>query len=326
VRYTRLGSSGLTISRIGLGMMSYGDPTWRGWVLDETTAEPIVRRAAEAGITFFDTGNHYSHGASEQITGRLLRAIFSRRDEYVIATKVGSTIGPGPHQRGLSRKHILTAIDDSLRRLGTDHVDLYQIHRWDPDTPIEETVDTLHDLVHTGKVRYLGAGSMYAWQFAKAHHAALRTGGPGFVSMQNHYNLIYREEEREMIPLCRNLGAGVIPWSPLARGLLTGSRHRNGVPRTPRAAADDYARQLYTSDDFDIIDALNAVADERALPPAQVALAWLLTKPGVTAPIIGATATHHVDDAVAALDVTLTDPQRERLEAPYRPRAVRGHE
>jgi aryl-alcohol dehydrogenase-like predicted oxidoreductase len=253
-------------------------------------------------------------------------AIFNRRDEYVIATKVGSVIGPGPHERGLSRKHILTAIDESLRRLGTDHVDLYQIHRWDPRTPVEETVDTLHDLVRAGKVRYLGAGSMYAWQFAKAHYTAVRLGGPGFISMQNHYNLVYREEEREMIPLCRDLGTGVIPWSPLARGLLTGSRHRHGEPRTPRAATDDYARQLYTSDDFTIVDTLDAVAAERALPPAQIALAWLLTKLGVTAPIVGATSMHHVDDAVAALGVTLTDAQRERLEAPYRPRAVRGHE
>jgi aryl-alcohol dehydrogenase-like predicted oxidoreductase len=250
VEYIRLGRCGLTASRIALGMTSFGSPTWRPWEqLDETAAEPIVRRAAEAGITFFDTGNHYSGGASEQITGRLLAKIFTRRDEYVLATKVGAVLGPGPHQRGLSRKHILAAVEDSLRRLGTDHIDLYQIHRWDPDTPVEETIEALHDLARSGKVRYLGAGSMYAWQFATAHHAAQQHGGPTFISMQNHYNLAYREEEREMIPLCRHLGVGVIPWSPLARGLLTGTRRRHGEPRTLRAASDDYARQLYDADD-----------------------------------------------------------------------------
>ncbi len=326
MRYVRLGASGLTISAIGLGTMAFGDPAWRKWVLDEAAAEPIIRRAAEAGITFFDTGNHYSYGLSEQITGRILRKIFPRRDEYVIATKVGSTIGEGPQQRGLSRKHIMAAIDDSLRRLRTDHVDLYQIHRWDLNTPIEETVETLHDLVAAGKVRYLGAGSMYAWQFAKACHTASRHGRPGFVSMQNHYNLVYREEEREMIPLCRDLGVGVIPWSPLARGLLTGSRHRNKPPQTLRARSDDYAHQLYTDEDFDTVDALLSVAGTRGLPPAQVALAWLMSRPGVTAPIVGATRPAHIHDAIAALDVVLDQREIDQMETTYRPHTIRGHD
>jgi aryl-alcohol dehydrogenase-like predicted oxidoreductase len=325
MRYARLGRSGPLVSRIGLGMMSFGDRRWRPWVLDEAAAEPIVRRAAESGITFFDTGNHYSFGASERITGRLLRSVFSRRDEYVVATKVGAMIGPEPGDRGLSRRHILAAIDDSLRRLGVDYVDLYQIHRWDPDTPIEATVEALHDLVRAGKVRHIGAGSMYAWQFAVAQHAAVAAGGPGFVSMQNHYNLVYREEEREMIPLCRYLGVGVIPWSPLARGLLTGSRRRDRSPATTRAATDEYATQLYTADDFDTVDALGAVAAVRGLPPAQVALAWLLARPAVAAPIVGATRVEHLDDAVAAIDVALTPEETDRLERPYRPHPVRGH-
>lgn len=326
MRYTRLGSSGLVVSRIGLGMMSFGDRSWRPWVLDLAAAEPVVRRAAEAGITLFDTGNHYSSGLSEQITGRLLRSIFSRRDEYVIATKVGSTLGPAPHQRGLSRRHILAAVDDSLRHLGTDHIDLYQIHRWDPQTPIAETIETLHQLVRAGKVRYLGAGSMYAWQLATAQHTATTQGRPGFVSMQNHYNLLYREEEREMIPLCRHLGLGIIPWSPLARGLLTGSRQRDQPPATTRAATDTYARQLYTTDDFETVDALLTLANARDHPPAQIALAWLLAKPAVTAPIVGATKPHHVDDAVAALQVRLDPDETAKLEAHYRPHPIRGHD
>lgn len=325
MRYERLGSAGPVISRIGLGMMSFGDPAWRPWMRDEAAAELMVRCAAEVGITFFDTGNHYSSGESERITGRVLRKVFPRRDDYVIATKVGSALGPGSDQRGLSPRHVQTAIDDSLRRLGTDHVDLYQIHRWDSGTPIRETVEALHQLVRAGKVRYLGAGSMWAWQFATAQHAATTAGGPGFVSMTNHYNLAYREEEREMIPLCRHLGVGVIPWSPLARGLLTGTRRRDRPPATTRAATDEYARQLYTADDFDTVDALLTVATDRGLPPAQVALAWLLSRPGVTAPIIGATQPEHLDDAIAALDVTLDAEEIARLEAPYRPHPVRGH-
>lgn len=323
MQYRSLGRSGLTVSRIALGTMSFGDHAWRCWTLDETAAEAIVRRAAESGVTFFDTANHYSHGLSEQITGRLLRKIFPERDDYVIATKVGSTIGPGPHERGLSRKHILTAIDNSLRRLGTGHIDLYQIHRWDPNTPIEETVDTLNDLVRAGKIRYFGAGSMYAWQFAKANHTAHQHARTGFISMQNHYNLIYREEEREMIPLCQDLGIGIIPWSPLARGLL--ARTRDTAYATQRAATDDYARQLYTTDDLATVDALNAVAQKRGVPPAQLALAWLLSKPAVTAPIIGATRPEHVDDAVTALDLTLSATEIAALESTYQTHPVRGH-
>jgi aryl-alcohol dehydrogenase-like predicted oxidoreductase len=324
VRYARLGASGLTVSRIGLGMMSFGERAWRPWVLGEDAADVVVRRAAEAGVTFFDTADHYSHGLSEQITGRILRRVFTRRDDYVLATKVGSAVGAGAHDRGLSRKHILAAVDGSLRRLGTDYIDLYQIHRWDPHTPVEETVEALHDVVRTGKARYLGAGSMYAWQFAKAHHTATGHGRCGFVSMQDHYNLLYREEEREMIPLCRDLGVGVIPWSPLARGLL--ARTRDTAHATLRAATDDYARGLYTPDDLATVDALAAVAQRRALPPARVALAWLLGRPGVTAPIVGATKAAHIDDATAALEIELDDDEVSRLEAAYRPHPVRGHE
>jgi 1-deoxyxylulose-5-phosphate synthase len=323
--YLPLGTSGLLVSRIGLGMMSFGDPSWRPWVLEEEDAWPIVRCAVEAGITFFDTGNHYSYGMSEQLTGRMLRRAFKRRDDYVIATKVGAVLGTAPHERGLSRRHILTAVDDSLRRLGVDHIDLYQIHRWDPLIPIEETVDTLHHLVDMGKVRYLGAGSMYAWQFATAHHLATHRGPHGFVAMQNHYNLVYREEEREMIPLCRYLGVGVIPWSPLARGLLAGGRRRSQSPVSVRASTDDYARQLYSDGDFDTVDTLLDVASTRGLPPAQIALAWLLGKPGIAAPILGATKPSHVGDAVATLAIGLTDEEVTQLEGGYLPHSIRGH-
>ncbi|MGQ0719706.1 MAG: aldo/keto reductase [Pseudonocardiales bacterium] len=311
---------------IRLGMMSYGDRQWRQWMLDEDQAEPIVRRAVERGVIFFDTADIYSNGVSEEITGRLLGKFFSRRDDYVLATKVNSPMGPGPNDRGLSRKHILSAVNDSLRRLGTDYVDLYQIHRWNNETPIEETMEVLHDLVRAGKVRYLGASSMFAWQFAKAQHTAERHGWTQFVSMQNHYNLMYREEEREMIPLCLDMGVGVIPWSPLARGWLTGSRSRHGERQTTRASNDDFASQLYAESDFDVIEAVTALAAERGLPPAQIALAWLLHKPGVTAPIVGATKAEHLDDALAALDVTLTDTDLHRLEERYRPHGVKGLE
>jgi 1-deoxyxylulose-5-phosphate synthase len=326
LEYVRLGTTGLRVSRICLGMMSYGDPKWRQWVLDQAAAEPIVRRAADAGIMFFDTADVYSLGVSEEITGRLLRKLFARREEYVLATKVRSPMGPGPNDRGLSRKHLLEAIDASLRRLGTDHVDLYQVHRWDAATPIEETMQALHDIVRAGKARYLGASSMYAWQFAKAQHTADLHGWTRFSAMQNHYNLLYREEEREMLPQCLDMGVGVIPWSPLARGLLAGTRTRNGARRTTRAATDAYADELYTSADFDVIDRLSKVAAERSLPPARLALAWLLHKPGVTAPIIGATQLSHLDDAVAAVDVMLSDQEITQLEEPYRPHPVRGHE
>ena len=302
-------------------MMSYGDPGWRPWTLGEDAAAPFVRRAAEAGVNFFDTADVYSQGASEEVTGRLLAAVFPRREDYVLATKVHGEMGPGPNDRGLSRKHILAAIDASLRRLGTDYVDLYQIHRWDPETPVEETMAALHDVVRAGKARYLGASSMYAWQFAKAQH----TAATPFVSMQNHYNLMYREEEREMIPQCLDLGVGVIPWSPLARGLLSGNRTRDGQRLTTRAGNDAYTDAMYTDADFDVVDRLAEVAAERGLPPAQVALAWLLHKPGVTAPIVGATRLAHLDDAIAATGVTLSEDEIKRLEEPYQPHPILGH-
>jgi aryl-alcohol dehydrogenase-like predicted oxidoreductase len=325
MEYARLGSTGLTVSRICLGMMSYGDPASRKWILREDAAEPIVRRAVEHGVTFFDTADMYSDGASEEVTGRLLRKLFPRRDDYVLATKVYYPTGPGTNDQGLSRKHILSAIDASLARLGTDHVDLYQIHRWDDRTPIEETMASLHEVVRAGKARYVGASSMYAWQLAKAQHVADTAGWTRFVSMQNHYNLVYREEEREMIPFCLNQGVGLVPYSPLARGFLTGNRARGGQSLTVRGGSDPVADAMYSDADFDVVDELRAVAGERGLPPAQIALAWLLARPGVTAPIVGATKLGHIDDAVAAVEATLTGDEAARLEAPYRPHRVLGH-
>jgi aryl-alcohol dehydrogenase-like predicted oxidoreductase len=321
--FTGLGSSGLKVSRICLGMMSYGDPPSRRWMLPEDEAEPIVRRAVEAGVAFFDTADMYSDGGSEEITGRLLRKLFRRRDDYVLATKVYFPMGDGPTDRGLSRSHILSAIDNSLGRLGTDHVDLYQIHRWDDETPIEETMAALHDVVRAGKARYIGASSMYAWQFAKAQHTAQAAGSTSFVSMQNHYNLVYREEEREMIPLCADQSVGVLPYSPLARGVLARSSKRN----TARAGtgADPVADEMYDHTDYEVVEVVRKVADERGLPPAQIALAWLLSKPAVSAPIVGATKLPHVDDAVAALTLTLSGDEVARLEEPYRPHPVLGH-
>jgi 1-deoxyxylulose-5-phosphate synthase len=325
VQYARLGSSGLKVSRIALGMMSYGSQTERRWHLGEDEAEKIVRRAVESGVTFFDTADTYSDGVTEELTGRLLAKLFGRRDDYVLATKVFFPMGPGPNDGGLSRKHVLAGIDDSLRRLGTDYVDLYQIHRWDDETPIQETMEALHDVVRAGKARYLGASSMYAWQFAKAQHTAQAAGWTRFISMQNHYNLLYREEEREMIPLCLDQGVGCIPWSPLARGLLAGNRDRGGQQRTVRAGSDPLAGELYGDDDFDVIDAVRAVAAERGLPPAQIALAWLLGKPAVAAPIVGATKLRHLEDAIAAVEVILSGDEVARLEAPYRPHPILGH-
>jgi aryl-alcohol dehydrogenase-like predicted oxidoreductase len=325
MEYTRLGTSGLTVSRICLGMMSYGSPDTRDWVLDEDAAEPIVRQAVESGVTFFDTADMYSDGVSELITGRLLAKLFPRRDDYVLATKVYFPTGQGANDKGLSRKHIMAAIDASLDRLGVDHVDLYQIHRWDHETPIEETMNALSDVVSAGKARYIGASSMFAWQFATAQHVAETHGWTKFVSMQNHYNLVYREEEREMIPLCLDQGVGVIPWSPLARGLLTGTRARGGGQTTMRSGSDPLADTMYTDDDFDVVDVVRAVAAERGLPPAQIALAWLLDQPGVTAPIIGATRKEHLTDAVAAVRVRLSEDEVTRLQATYRPHAVIGH-
>ncbi|WP_034271158.1 aldo/keto reductase [Haloechinothrix halophila] len=325
MEYVRLGSSGLNVSRICLGMMSYGSREWRDWVLDEQAAEPIVRHAVEQGVIFFDTADVYSRGVSEEITGRLLSKFFTRRSDYVLATKLNSPMGDGPNDRGLSRKHIMDSIDNSLRRLGTEYVDLYQIHRWDYDTPIEETLEALADVVRAGKVRYIGASSMFAWQFAKAQYTARLHGWPQFISMQNHYNLLYREEEREMLPLCRDLGVGIIPWSPLARGWLTGSRTPEQQPPTVRSGTDDFAQQLYHDAELAIVEAVRQVASQQGKPMAQIALAWLLSRPGITAPVIGATKTKHLDDAVAALDVVLSDDAVARLEAPYHPREVRGH-
>jgi 1-deoxyxylulose-5-phosphate synthase len=325
VKYVRLGRSGLKVSRICLGMMSYGSQKERPWHLDEAGAEPIVRRAIEGGVTFFDTADTYSDGQTEEITGRLLGKLFARRDDYVLATKVYFPMGPGPNDGGLSRKHILSAIDASLSRLGTDYVDLYQIHRWDYDTPIEETMEALDDVVRSGKARYIGASSMYAWQFAKARHIAQAAGWTRFVSMQNHYNLVYREEEREMIPLCLDQGIGVIPWSPLARGFLVGNRERGGGRGTVRAGSDPLADRLYDDADFNVVDVVREIAGERGTTPAQVALAWLLGKPAVTAPIVGATKLRHIEDALDAVALTLDADEVVRLEAPYWPHAVLGH-
>jgi aryl-alcohol dehydrogenase-like predicted oxidoreductase len=322
---TRLGETGLHVSRLALGMMSYGNDANRPWMLDEAAAEPIVRRAVEGGFTFFDTADMYSRGASEVATGRLLRKLLSR-DELVIATKVYFRMTPGPNGRGLSRKHILAAIDASLRRLELDYVDLYQIHRWDSETPIEETMEALHEVVKSGKARYIGASSMFAWQFAKAQRVAGLHGWTKFVSMQNHYNLVYREEEREMIPQCIDQGVGVIPWSPLARGFLAGTRTREGERRTTRSETDAFQDRLYGSpEDFDVVDRLGEVAGERGVPPAQVALAWLLHKPGVTAPIVGATKLEHLEDALAAAELALSADEIARLEEPYVPHPVLGH-
>ncbi|ALG13763.1 aldo/keto reductase [Kibdelosporangium phytohabitans] len=322
MRYVHLGATGLRVSQICLGMMSYGKAEVRAWHQSEGVAEPIVRRAVDAGVTFFDTADMYSLGASEEITGRLLGKMFAKRDDYVLATKVYFPMGPGPNDQGLSRKHIMASIDDSLRRIGTDHVDLYQIHRFDYETPLAETMSALHDIVKAGKARYIGASSMYAWQFAKAQHLAAVNGWTAFAAMQNHYNLIYREEEREMIPLCLDQGVGVIPWSPLARGRLARTDTTTRTTTDPVATMYD----AHTEDDAKVIDALRSVATSRGVPAAQVALAWLAGKPGVTAPIVGATKPQHIEDAIAAVDLELTEDEVATLEAPYRPHPILGHD
>ncbi|MGZ4169712.1 MAG: aldo/keto reductase [Solirubrobacteraceae bacterium] len=320
--YVNLGRTGLRVSRVCLGMMSYGRHQSRPWTLDEDGAEPILRRAVEGGITFYDTADVYNGGESEVLTGRLLRKLFGMREEYVVATKVNGRTMPGENGQGLSRKHIMASIDASLERLGTEYVDLYQIHRFDHRTPIEETMDALHDVVKAGKARYIGASSMWAWEFAKAQSVAATR----FVSMQNHYNLIYREEEREMIPQCVDQGVAVIPWSPLARGMLAGTRTRSGEKLTTRAQTDAFADHLYKPElDFDVVDRLVDVAGERGDPPARVALAWLLHKPGVTAPIVGATKAAHLEDALAAEQLSLSPEELERLEEPYVPHPIAGH-
>jgi aryl-alcohol dehydrogenase-like predicted oxidoreductase len=322
MEYVNLGNTGLRVSRICLGMMSYGKHESREWAIDEAAAEPIVRRAVEAGITFFDTADVYNGGQSEIVTGRLLRGLFGMREEYVVATKVHGQTMPGENGRGLSRKHIMASIDASLRRLELDYVDLYQIHRWDPTTPTEETMEALHDVVKAGKARYIGASSMHAWQFAKAQRAAKTR----FVSMQNHYNLVYREEEREMIPQCIDQGVGVIPWSPLARGLLAGNRSSAGEKLTTRANTDAFADWLYKPTlDSPVVERAREVAAERGVPSAQIALAWLLSKPGVTAPIVGATKLQHLEDAITAEELSLSEDEIARLEELYVPHAVAGH-
>ena len=321
----RLGKTGLKVTPICLGMMTYGTPKWREWVLDEDASRPFVKRAVEAGINFFDTADVYSIGVSEEVTGRLLRE-FTKRDDVVIASKVNGAMGPGPNDRGLSRKHIMQGIDASLRRLGTDYIDLYQIHRFDPETPIEETMEALHDVVKAGKARYIGASSMYAWQFAKMQHAADLHGWTRFVAMQNHYNLVYREEEREMIPLCIADGVGLIPWSPLARGFLAGNRTADRSGDTSRARTDAFAHDLYfRPEDFTIVERVGEIAKQRGVSNAQIALAWMLHKPGITAPIIGASKMYQFDEAIAALDIKLSADEMAALEAPYQPHPVLGH-
>ncbi|WP_445633671.1 Aryl-alcohol dehydrogenase (NADP(+)) [Nostoc sp. DSM 114161] len=324
--YVNLGKSGLKVSRIALGTMTYGDRKLREWVLEEEESRPFIKLALELGINFFDTADVYSLGVSEEILGRALKD-FAKRDQVVIATKVHGKVGDGPNDRGLSRKHIFDSIDASLRRLQTDYVDLYQIHRWDYETPIEETLEALHDLVKIGKVRYLGISSVYAWQFAKALFLADKHGWNRFVSIQNHYNLVYREEEREIIPLSLDQGIGIIPWSPLARGFLAGNRSKEDYGQTVRAKTDEFAHKLYYQDsDFQIVDRVVELAQKRGVKPSQIALAWLLHQPGVTAPIVGASKIEHLKEAVEAVDLKLSDGERNYLEEPYKPHTILGHQ
>jgi aryl-alcohol dehydrogenase (NADP+) len=327
--YTNLGKTGLKVSRLCLGMMTYGSKQWREWILEESEARPFVRAAVEAGINFFDTADMYSLGVSEEITGKLLKEYAGSRDEYVVATKVHHAMGPHPNQKGLSRKHIMDSIDGSLRRLKLDYVDLYQIHRWDYETPIEETLDALNDVVRAGKVRYLGASSMWAWQFAKALYFAEKHGWARFVSMQNQYNLVYREEEREMNPLCVAEGIGLIPWSPMARGFLAGNRtrERQGESETLRSKTDTYAHRLYYGDqDWTISDRVGEIATKLGVTRSQVALAWVLHKPGVVSPIMGVSKLYQLEEAIGALSVKLEPADIAYLEAPYLPQPVKDHQ
>jgi aryl-alcohol dehydrogenase (NADP+) len=326
MEYVNLGNTGLKVSRICLGTMTYGSKKWREWVLDEAESRPFLQRALEVGINFFDTADMYSVGASEEVLGRALKELGPSRDKLVIATKVFNPMGDDPNQKGLSRKHIRHAIDDSLRRLGTDYVDLYQIHRFDPHTPMEETLEALNEVVRAGKALYLGASSMFAWQFAKMLAISDRNGWARFVTMQNHYNLLYREEEREMNPLCTSEGVGLIPWSPLARGVLAGNRKAD----TTRSRTDAYSGKLYGKEtaeaDQRVVDRVAEIGQQRGIPPAQVALAWLLHQPGVVAPIVGASKPHHIEDAVAATAVKLSTEEITHLEEPYVPHEIAGHE
>jgi len=328
MEYIRLGNTGMSVSRIALGTMTYGTPTERWpWALNEEQSRPFIKKVLELGINFFDTADVYTDGASEEVVGRALRD-FAKRDDYVLATKVFMPMSydKSVNGKGLSRKHIMSAIDASLQRLGTDYVDLYQIHRWDYETPIEETMEALHDVVKAGKARYIGASSMYSWQLAKAQYTADLNGWTRFVSMQPHYNLIYREEEREMIPFCEDQGLGIIPWSPLARGLLTGKRSKERN-ETERSKTDAFGKSLYSVDaDFDIVNRVSEIADQKGIPNAQVALAWMLSKPGITSPIIGASKTGHIEDAVAAVEVKLSAEEIESLEELYQPHPVLGFE
>jgi aryl-alcohol dehydrogenase-like predicted oxidoreductase len=323
MEFVRLGTTGLKVSRFCLGMMSDGDPGWRPWIIGEEDAESFIRKAAGAGVNFFDTADAYSGGVSEEITGRLLKKTFGRREDYVLATKVFFPTRDGPNEQGLSRAHILAGVDESLRRLDLDYIDLYQIHRWDDQTPIAETMEALHDLVRSGKVRYIGASSMRAWQFAKAQHTADLGGWTRFVTMQNHYNLLYREEEREMIPQCVDMGVGIIPWSPLARGVLT--RPRSADEATARGDSDQFTGPWYEVSNQEIIDAVETVARERNVTMAQVALAWHFSKSAVSAPIVGATKLHHLDDALGALDLELTAEEISSLEMPYTSRPATAY-
>jgi 1-deoxyxylulose-5-phosphate synthase len=327
MHYTRLGNSGLTVSKLCLGMMTYGDAQYRPWVLSLEESDPFVRRAFEAGINFFDTANAYARGTSEEYTGKLLSK-YAKREDYVLASKVFFSVGENkPNRQGLSRKHIFEAIDASLARLGTDYLDLYQIHRFDPNTPLEETMQALHDVVRSGRVRYIGASSMWAWQFAKAQHVAEKHNLTQFISMQNHYNLIYREEEREMMPQCVDMGVGVIPWSPLARGLLAGNRSQDGQKLTKRAESDSFGDTLYTNpSDWSIIERLNQMATQKGISSATLALAWMHHKPFVTAPIIGASKMQHLEDALSSITVKLSPEEIQQLEELYEPHKVAGHQ
>jgi 1-deoxyxylulose-5-phosphate synthase len=326
MEYTNLGSTGLQVSRICLGAMTYGSKKWREWVLEEEEGRPFIRRALELGINFFDTADMYSLGVSEEILGRALQDFAPSRERIVVATKVFNPMSDDPNERGLSRKHIMHSIDNSLKRLRMNYVDLYQIHRFDYHTPIEETIQALDDVVRAGKALYLGASSMYAWQFAKMLYTADRMGCRRFVSMQNHYNIVYREEEREMLPLCRDQGIAVIPWSPLARGFVAGNRKREDFGETVRAKTDDFAHKLYyDQSDFDTVDRITEIAKRRGVPNAQVALAWLLQQPGVTAPIVGASKMPHLEDAVAAVGLKLDANECNQLGEAYRPHPIRGH-
>jgi len=326
MQYTNLGKTGMKVSRLCLGMMSYGSKQWRNWVLEEEQAKPFVKRALDAGINFFDTADVYSLGESERVTGNLLKHFGVKRENVIVATKVNGQMSDDINDKGLSRKHIMDSIDKSLQRLQREYVDLYQIHRWDYETPIEETMEALNDVVRAGKARYIGASSMFAWQFSKAQHTAQSAGWTRFVSMQNHYNLAYREEEREMIPLCQDQGVGLIPWSPMARGFFAGNRKRGGGGETARAMSDPFADQLYfREEDFTVAERVTEVAQERGVSGSQIALSWILSKPYVSSPIIGATRMEHFDQAIAALEISLSEEEVKRLEEPYKPHPVLGH-